>query len=82
MKKVEKTLIVRTMGDVVELVNRNVDCFNRQLRKLSKKNRRLTILAVAAIGCAIWSESERRKQEEEVYRLSVRVKKLEHFEEA
>jgi hypothetical protein len=35
-------------------------------------------LALAAAGLAVWSELERRKQEEQLYQLSVRVKKLEY----
>ena len=38
------------------------------------------MLALVSVGCAIWSEVERRKQEEQIYQLSVRVKKLERGE--
>ena len=47
---------------------------------LKWRNRSATMLALAAFGYAVWAEMERRKQEEQVYQLSVRVKKLEYGE--
>lgn len=49
-------------------------------RKQAKGQRGLKMLTLVSIGCAIWSEIERRKQEEQIYQLSVRVKKLERGE--
>lgn len=49
-------------------------------RKQAKGQRGLKMLTLASIGCAIWSEVKRRKQEEQIYQLSVRVKKLERGE--
>ncbi len=49
-------------------------------RKQAKSHRGLKLLALVSVGCAIWSEIERRKQEEQIYQLSVRVKKLERGE--
>lgn len=49
-------------------------------RKQTKGQRAMKILALVSVGCAIWSEVERRKQEEQIYQLSVRVKKLERGE--
>lgn len=45
-----------------------------------KRSKNLKALAVLGVGYAIWSEIERRKQEETIYQLSVRVKKLERNE--
>ena len=59
---------VSTLGDLTELL------------KLTRRNRSIAVLAIAAFGYAVWAEMERRKQEEEVYQLSVRVKKLEYGE--
>ncbi|NCE64132.1 hypothetical protein D1159_05905 [Pseudoflavonifractor sp. 524-17] len=50
--------------------------FNRQ----NRSNRAFKAIAVIAAGCAILSEIERRKLEEQVYRLTIRMKKLEHSE--
>ena len=58
----------------------NCRVLERQLSKLSRRNRSITILAVAAFGYAVWSEAQRRKQEEQVYQLSLKVKKLEYSE--
>ncbi len=52
-----------------------------QLKKQARSNTALKALAIVSIGCAIWSEIERRKQEEEIYQLTIRVKKLERNEE-
>ena len=49
-------------------------------RKQVKGQRGLKMLTLVSIGCDIWSEVERRKQEEQIYQLSVRVKKLERGE--
>lgn len=49
-------------------------------RKQVKGQRGLKMLTLVSIGCVIWSEVERWKQEEQIYQLSVRVKKLERGE--
>lgn len=49
-------------------------------RKQVKGQRGLKMLTLVSIGYVIWSEVERRKQEEQIYQLSVRVKKLERGE--
>lgn len=66
---------VSTLGDLTELLNHNCRVLEKRLTKLTRRNR-----SIAAFGYAIWAEMERRKQEEEVYQLSVRVKKLEYGE--
>lgn len=55
--------------------------FLAKLNKQSRSNRAFKAIAVIAAGCAILSEIERRKLEEQVYQLSIRVKKLERSEE-
>ena len=51
--------------------------FLAKLNKQSRSNKVFEAIAVIAAGCAILSEIERRKLEEQVYQLSIRVKKLE-----
>lgn len=82
MAKKKKTaeMIIRSLGDVVELVNQNTDIFESQIKKLRKSNRGLKIFNFIVIGCAIYSALESRKRDEELYRLSVRVRKLENKE--
>lgn len=53
---------------------------SNMFRRKAKGQRGLKMLALVSVGCAIWSEVERRKQEEQIYQLSVRVKKLERGE--
>lgn len=77
MVKKKKPVPIKTMGDLVELVNHNCDFFDRSIKKLTKKNRSLKVLCVVAIGCAVYTAIENRKQEETIYQLSIRVKKLE-----
>ena len=71
---------VSTLGDLTELLNHNCRVLEKRLTKLTRRNRSIAVLAIAAFGYAVWAEMERRKQEEEVYQLSVRVKKLEYGE--
>ena len=71
---------VSTLGDLTELLNHNCRVLEKRLAKLTRRNRSVAVLAIAAFGYAVWAEMERRKQEEEVYQLSVRVKKLEYGE--
>ena len=54
--------------------------FLAKLNKQSRSNKAFKAIAVIAAGCAILSEIERRKLEEQVYQLSIRVKKLERSE--
>lgn len=51
--------------------------FLAKLNKQSRSSNVFKAIAVIAAGCAILSEIERRKLEEQVYQLSIRVKKLE-----
>ena len=71
---------LNTLGDLTGLLNYNCRVLDKQLTKLTRRNRSVAVRAIAAFGYAVWAEIERRKQEEEVYQLSVRVKKLEYGE--
>lgn len=48
------------------------------MAKLSRKSSMLTVVAVAAVVGVYALAAENRKREEQVYQLSVRVKKLEY----
>ena len=80
MVKKGKLVAVSSLGDLTVLVNHNCRVLEIRLVKLTRRNRSATMLALAAFGYAVWAEMERRKQEEQVYQLSVRVKKLEYGE--
>ena len=78
-KRVEE-MVIRSLEDVVELVNRNTDVFNFRINKLAKSARRWKVLGIVAIVCAVSAAAECRKQDEELYKLSIRVQKLENKE--
>lgn len=80
MAKKRKAVPISSMGDLIDLVNHNCDLFDRRTKKLAKSTRNLKILCVFAVGYAIHATIERRKQEEQVYQLSVRVSKLDQSE--
>ena len=80
MSKKGQFVPVSTLGDLTELVNHNCRILEKRLSKLSRRSRSITVLAVAAFGYAVWAETQRRKQEEELYRLSLKVKDLEYGE--
>lgn len=80
MSKKGQYVPVSTLGDLTELVNHNCRILEKRLSKLSRRSRSITVLAVAAFGYAVWAEAQRRKQEEELYRLSLKVKDLEYGE--
>ena len=80
MGKKGKFVPVSTLGDLTELLNHNCRVLEKRLVKLTRRNRSATMIALAAFGYAVWAEMERRMQEEQVYQLSVRVKKLEYGE--
>lgn len=68
------------MQDLVDLVNHNSQVLDRRTKKLVKSARNMKILCFIAVGYAIYTAIECRKQEEQVYQLSVRVNKLEQSE--
>lgn len=78
MQGKDAIMVVGTVEELFGAVNHNFRFLEKRIGKLLRKNRRTTVLALAAVGLAVWSELERRKQEEQLYQLSVRVKKLEY----
>lgn len=80
MAKRKNVVPITSMRGLVDLVNHNSEVLDRRTRKLAKNNRNLKVLCVLTIGYAIYAAIENRKQEEQIYQLSVRVKKLEQSE--
>lgn len=80
MAKKKNIVPINSMRDLVDLVNHNCELFDRRTRKLAKGNRNLKVLCLMAIGYAIYTGIQCRKQEEQIYQLSVRVNKLEQSE--
>ena len=80
MGKRGKFVNIQTLGDLTALVNHNSQALERRVAKLCRRSRTASIFAVAALWCVVWSEMERRKQEEQIYQLSIKVKKLERSE--
>lgn len=54
--------------------------FDWRTKKLAKGNRNLKVLCLMAIGYAIYTGIQCRKQEEQIYQLSVKMNKLEQSE--
>lgn len=48
--------------------------------KLAKVSRRMTVLTLVGIGYAVWSELNRREQNEKIDLLARKIKNLEHGE--
>ena len=71
MSKKGKFMDICTLEDLTALVNHNFQAFEKRVAKLSRKSSMLTV-GVYALA------AENRKREEQVYQLSVRVKKLEY----
>lgn len=81
MKKARvKEVAVRNLEDLVDIVNCNADSLVRQIKRASRNSRRITILSGVVVAIAIISAQQWQKLEEQVYNLSVRVKKLENGE--
>lgn len=77
----KKVMLVRNLRDLTVLVNRNTEFLTKELNKLQKGSRKFKVLAGLAVVCAAVSEYKRGQMEEELYRLNVRLKKLERREE-
>ena len=69
---------INTLDDLTDLVNHNFLVTDKHVRRLFYKNNSITVLAITAIGLAIWSEAERRKQEEKLIQLSIQIQKLKY----
>ena len=54
--------------------------FCKQMQRQARSAKIFKVLAVGAMGIAVATEINRRKLEEQVYQLSVRVNKLERSE--
>ena len=80
MAKKRKSVPIASIGDLIDLVNHNCELFDRRTRKLAKGNRNLKVLCFMAIGYAIYTGIQCRKQEEQIYQLSVKMNKLEQSE--
>lgn len=80
MAKKKNIVPINSMRDLVDLVNHNSQVLDRRTKKLVKSARNMKILCFIAVGYAIYTVIEYRKQEEQVYQLSVRVNKLEQSE--
>ena len=80
MAKKKNIVPIYSMGDLVDLINHNSNVLDRRTKKLAKGNRNLKVLCIMAIGYAIYTGIQCRKQEEQIYQLSVKMNKLEQSE--
>ena len=80
MAKKKNSVPINSMGDLVDLINHNSNVLDRRTKKLAKGNRNLKVLCIMAIGYAIYTGIQCRKQEEQIYQLSVKMNKLEQSE--
>ena len=80
MAKKKNIVTVTSVKGVVDIVNHNTSVFDRRTKKLAKGNRNLKVLCLMAIGYAIYTGIQCRKQEEQIYQLSVKMNKLEQSE--
>lgn len=81
MRKVKiRKVPVHNLTDLVEIVTDHADMLVKQTKFISRNSGRITILSWAMIGFVIFSAYQHQKLEEQVYNLSVRVKKLEYSE--
>lgn len=80
MVKKKNIVPINSMDDLVDLINHNSNVLDRRTRKLAKGNRNLKVLCLMAIGYAIYTGIQCRKQEEQIYQLSVKMNKLEQSE--
>lgn len=80
MAKKKNIVPINSMGDLVDLINHNSNVLDRRTKKLAKGNRNLKVLCIMAIGYAIYTGIQCRKQAEQIYQLSVKMNKLEQSE--
>ena len=80
MAKKKDIVPINSMVDLVDLINHNSNVLDRRTKKLAKGNRNLKVLCIMAIGYAIYTGIQCRKQEEQIYQLSVKMNKLEQSE--
>ena len=75
-----RTMVIHNIGDMVALENHNTQALGHRLKKLAKRNRSMTLIGLLTVGGLIYLADKSRKQEEELYKLSIRVEKLENKE--
>lgn len=89
MKKAKaEEVIVHNLADLIEVLEDNGAFLAREIKlgksalykHISKNSRRITILSGIVIGFVIFSGYQQQKLDEQIYNLSVRVKKLENKE--
>ena len=80
MAKKKNIVPINSMGDLVDLINHNSNVLDRRTKKLAKGNRNLKVLCIMAIGYAIYTGIQCRKEEGQIYQLSVKMNKLEQSE--
>lgn len=78
--KSNRTMVIHNIGDMVALENHNTQALGHMLKKLAKRNRSMTLIGLLTAGGLIYLADKSRKQEEELYKLSIRIKKLENKE--
>ena len=77
MAKKKNIVPINSMQDQV---NHNSQVLDRRTKKLVRSARNVKILCFIAVGYAIYTAIECRKQEEQIYQLSVKMNKLEQSE--
>lgn len=80
MAKQKNIVPINSMGDLVDLINHNSKVLDRRTRKLTKSTRNVKVLCFITVCYAIYTTIQCRKQEEQLYQLSLKVKKLERDE--
>lgn len=78
--KSNRTMIIHDIEDLVALENHNTRALCHKLEKLAKRNRTMTTIGLITAGVVIYIADKSRKLDEELYKLSIRVKKLENKE--
>lgn len=78
----QKTMVISTLADMVTLENANTQVMVKAMKKMNKKLNRTRLFGVLSAGCMVLMYLRQYKQEEDIYRLSVRIKKMENKEGA
>lgn len=74
------TMMVRNLGDAVKLINHNTKALEHTITKVAKNARGAKAFGVVALCYAAYTAAKCRQMEEEQYKLSIRVQKLENKE--
>lgn len=73
----KKIMLVKSLEDLNYLLNHNCGALERQIKKVGKNCRSAKVLCMVAIGYAFYAAVKSRKLDEQIYQLSIKVKKLE-----